>query len=188
MSSCRLFFLFVIASVLPAMAGPITFGQWYEFAFDTPGSFAFGCTPEPSSGACVPSDSGNTTFADPPPWTFTAPTPATFTITDAFLYGDAFNVYDFGTLVLTTPAVAVSRFDGCGSDPDFCLTDSLSSHGSVVLAPGSHSVTIQAYQMAPEIGAAYFERSSSISPSSHSLLSPLRERYYWIERLPKDCS
>ena len=166
----RILFLATLMLALPAFGGPVSLGVWYEFAFDVVGAPAFGCTPEPATGPCAPSDLGNTVYADPPPWTFTLPRGGTLRVTDAFRYGDAFMVFDFGSLVLTTPPVAIS-LNGCGSDPDFCYEDPESSHNSVFLAAGSHSITITPYQMAPEIGAAYFRVDDVPEPGTSAMMA-----------------
>src|SRR4029450_3325542 len=63
-------------------------GLWQEFHFLGTGSFADAC------GPCVPSSAGNSAFPPDPPWTFNIGGPGTLTVTDAFVRGDVFEVFD----------------------------------------------------------------------------------------------
>ena len=147
-------------------AGPITTdGQWYEFEFDTASS---GGDCYNGLYGCIPSSGGNSVPADDPPWTFNSLSPVNLTVTDAFLYGDAFSVFDFGAFIGSTPAVVMS---GSGSDdPDLALLDPAFSHASFSLSSGSHSITLEAYQTVDH-GCAYFRASSVPEPSTLLLLS-----------------
>jgi hypothetical protein len=139
-----------------AQSGTINFNQWYEFSFTSPTSWAKGCSPaDPSGPGCAPSSGGNSEFADSPAWVFSSLYPVTFTVTDAFLYGDAFQVWDSGVLIGSTPAVAIGGSSGL-SDPELALLDPNLSHASFVLPVGDHSITIFTYQTITG-GAAYFE-------------------------------
>src|SRR6185503_13661924 len=95
-----------LAFAAPAMADPIPFGTWLEFGFGTAGTPATGCDPaDPSGGFCISSSGTPTTFLGAPPWTFQAPVQgAVLLVTDAFLAGDRFQVFDFGLSIgLTSP-------------------------------------------------------------------------------------
>jgi hypothetical protein len=147
-------------------AGPITTdGQWYEFLFLDASSGGV-CL---NGNGCTPSSGGNSVPADDPPWTFNATNPVNLTVTDAFLYGDAFNVYDFGVLIGSTPAVAIGGDSGL-SDPNLALLDPKLSHASFLLSSGSHSITLVAYQTFSQ-GCGYFRASSVPEPSTLLLLS-----------------
>jgi hypothetical protein len=131
-------------------------GPWLEFSFGTTGSAAAGCSPaDPAGPICAPSSGGNSAFLDAPPWTFTTPFGgATMKVTDAFLYGDEFQVFDDGGSIGTTSPVDP---DGsCGSDPEDCYPDAASSSASFDLAAGDHSITIIATDSPFGGGAAYF--------------------------------
>lgn len=132
-------------------------GPWYEFSFAAAGVFAKGCAPaDPAGAGCVPSSAGNSQFVGAPPWKFVAPSDgATLTVTDAFLKGDTFEVYDNGNLVGSTSAVAVDAAS-CGSDPVPCLADATVSHAVFNLGAGAHSITIKALASPYQSGAAYF--------------------------------
>jgi len=140
-----------------APAGPVVIsGPWNEFSFSATGSFAKGCAPADSGGpGCSPSSAGNSHFASAPPWTFVAPSDGvTLTVTDAFLKGDSFEIFDSGVSIGTTSAVAASG--ACGSDPAVCVSDPTVSHGVFQLGPGAHSITIKAQNSPFGAGAAYF--------------------------------
>lgn len=82
------------------------------------------------------------------PFTFTSVVPVTMDVTDDFLKGDQFNVYDNTVLVGTTSLVAV---DATSPEvgPDAAFADATYSSGSFILGPGSHSIDIEA------IGASF---------------------------------
>src|SRR5262245_47358849 len=119
------------------VGGPVASvgGLWQEFLFAGPGSFATAC------GGCVPSSGGNSQFAPDPPWTFfiVGPKAGNLTVVDAFALGDTFQVYDFGIPLGQT---SVPSIGSCGSDPENCLW--IGSTRVYSMAPGPHSITIQA--------------------------------------------
>jgi hypothetical protein len=144
-------------------------GPWIEFSFGETGSFATGCFPaDPDGIGCVPSPGGNSVFGGAPPWTFTAPPGGvTLTVTDAFIRGDIFEIFDFGVSIGTTSAVDT---DGdCGDDPEPCLIDPLVSHGVFPLGPGPHEITIKASASPFGGGAAYFRVDAAEAKLDHFL-------------------
>ncbi len=155
--------LSLIMSSVPAVAGTIGLGTWYEFGFDPNHSHVVaGCLPNNPTG--VPCRTGTgTTNLDANPWTFTALTSVLFTITDGYLAGDSFDVLDFGTLIGSTPAVATNAHN-CGLDPRLCVTDSQISHASLLLGPGAHSITISV-RPAQVLGEGFFQVSAVPEPS-----------------------
>jgi hypothetical protein len=79
-------------------------------------------------------------------FTFTSAVPTRLTVTDSFIDGDRFLVYDKGLPLFLTSAPAD---DGAWvADPDTALHDPRWSSGSVVLAPGAHAITVQTVQVA----------------------------------------
>jgi len=78
------------------------------------------------------------------PYVFAFPFATTFSITDSFIVGDTYFVYDFGVLILTTTVGAGAPF-GVPGDPngEASWESGLYGIGSVVLAPGLHSITVQ---------------------------------------------
>jgi hypothetical protein len=152
-------FSMVIGIAAAAQADPIgTGGDWYEFLFASAES---GGAVSAGTGA-VPSSGGNSVYAPDPAWTFTSSSSMSLTVTDAFLYGDAFTVYDFGALVGSTPAVAIGGSSGL-SDPALALLDPGLSHASFLLGSGAHSLTMVAYQTVTP-GAAYFRTDAVPEP------------------------
>jgi hypothetical protein len=139
-------------------------GPWYEFSFADLGNDALGCFPtDPDGIDCIPSSSGNSLFAGAAPWTYTTQADTVLTVTDAFLRGGAFEVFDNGALIGTTPLVAATG--GCGDDPIPCLADPLVSHNSFLLGPGNHSTTIRPTAL-PAPGSAYFRVDAVPEPST----------------------
>ncbi|GGO87235.1 hypothetical protein GCM10011348_39950 [Marinobacterium nitratireducens] len=136
----------------PAFIGPIDTqinGPWLEFSFGAAGSVGPCVT-------CVPSSGGNSVYlVDPPEWTFTLPFGGgTLTVTDAFDYGDQFEVFDHNVSLGLTPLVPVGG--NCGSDPEVCLPDPASSSRVYPLAGGDHSIGLNVTVSPFGGGAAYF--------------------------------
>jgi hypothetical protein len=155
----RIFQCFLLASPLlfasaQSQAAPITSGQWYTFAFTAIGVDATGCQPADPAGLICTIDPISEA-APPAPWTFSVGAAgATLLVTDAFTYGDAFDVFNFGALIGSTSLVDLGT-GGCGSDPEACAADPLASTGLFNLAPGNFSLTIQPYQIV-SFGAGNF--------------------------------
>lgn len=152
----------VSALTIPAAAGPITLGQFQEFAFSTAGVPATGCDPaDPAGPFCIPSSGTPTTFLSAPPWTLTSPVSILLQVTDGFDSGDRFQVFDFGaSLGLTSaPASGVN----CGDDPAVCLATPGMSTGTFTLPPGNHSRTITP-TLAPSGGGAGYLRATNAVP------------------------
>lgn len=141
-------------------ATPITVGDplWYEFRFTTVGVDAVDGT------FTVPSSGGNSQEAPAPPWTFSSPVATSLRVVDAFMYGDAFNIYDFGSLIGQTSLVNIGGGTGI-SDPELTWLDPLFSSGTFLLAAGDHSLTIQPYQIYSS-GAAYFRVDAVPEPAT----------------------
>ncbi|HUK12272.1 MAG TPA: hypothetical protein VLW17_03140 [Thermoanaerobaculaceae bacterium] len=88
-------------------------------------------------------------------WDGTAPTPclenpftfnvgdagAVLKVTDAFVDGDQFAVYD-NLVLLGNTSAATDDGTQDGSNPDAAFVDPKFSHGTFALGPGSHSITI----------------------------------------------
>lgn len=170
-------------AVAPSLTGPIpTGGPWIEFAFTGTGSSATGCSPaDPGGPSCAPSSGGNSVFGGSPPWTFTAPAGgATITVTDAFLRGDQFDIFDNGNPIGTTSAPATTG--SCGDNPDPCLADPQVSHGVFSVGAGAHSITIKAKASPFGAGAAYFRIDQAPPALDHWLCydvkptAPFRQR------------
>jgi len=168
------FVLFSSAFLLTAnvaIANPITLGTWYEFGFD-PGhsSAAAGCLPvDPAGVPCRPPDPGVVSvLLGAPPWTFSSPSAVVLTITDVFLAGDNFQVFDNGTLIGSTNVPL--QFLSCGINPDVCLTNPNFAHGSFLMSSGAHSITI-GVMPAQILGEGFFRVDAVPEPSTLSLLA-----------------
>lgn len=132
-------------------AVPVGGTTWSEFRFTDTSTDATACP------FCTPSSGGNSQDAGDPPWTFVAPPiGAVLFVTDAFCKGDEFEVFDFGSSIGTTSAVATEA--GCAgvSDPTIAIADPEYSSGGFVMAPGPHSITIRPTESPFLGGAAYF--------------------------------
>lgn len=147
-------FVVSIVGVLPTMlnADPIIIGPWNQFSFDAVGVQARGCPP-PGGPPCSPLGV-NSVFIGEPSWTLSNSEPVTFRITDGFTSGDAFQVFDSGALILSTPMVPVGNT--CGNVPDFCFISPAISHAATLLEPGSHSITITPIAV-QNLGSAFFQ-------------------------------
>jgi len=134
--------VFGTGTVVPAFAGPLNVGAWSEFSFTDAGLPAAGCDPDdPAGGFCIPSSGTPTLFLNTPPWTFTAAVQgATLTVTDAFVSGDRFEIFDFGVSLGLTSA-PIPGID-CGDDPVPCLATPQVSSGIFSLGAGDHSITL----------------------------------------------
>jgi hypothetical protein len=129
----------------PASAGPIATGDWLEFGFTDVGALATGCDPaDPAGPFCISSSGTPTNPLDAPPWTFTAPGGGVqLTVTDAFLSGDRFQLFDFGVSIGLTSLPAAGIAVDCGDDPVPCLANPAMSHGVFLLGAGNHSLTLR---------------------------------------------
>lgn len=142
-------------------------GPWYEFMFNGVGVDAIACT-----GICTPSLGLNSVYAPDAPWTFDCPAGGCWlTVTDAFLNGDVFEVFDGGNPIgITSDVLDEGTCVPDETDPEDCLLDPLSSSEMFALGAGAHSITIKpTYQVTP--GAAYFKIETHSSPVAGELLS-----------------
>jgi hypothetical protein len=154
-------FLAVVAVAAPARASTIVPGDtWYEFLFDDAGSFAGGCFIGP--WGCEVGPAG-TAFAPSPAWTFSGE--VNLSVTDVYHSGDQFKVFDNLLELGTTPLVGTNS--NCGGDPAYCSQDDpYNSHGSWLLGPGDHSITIQAITSPYGNGIGYFQAEPVPEPAS----------------------
>ncbi len=135
-------------SFVESLAAVAPDGTWYRFQFGTTGSF----------GTSGPGDS-HYSGAPSPPWTFSCPTGGLicwFSVTDGFLLGDEFEVFDFGASVGTTSSVPTDNTMQCDNNPEVCFAGGWSS-AMINLGPGAHSITIQLTDSPFGGGAAFFK-------------------------------
>jgi hypothetical protein len=153
--------LSTVVVALPALASSIDGyidGPWMKFLFPQgAGQDATGIC-----NNCSPDPTAPTVDLESPAWDFSLTGMAEFRITDAFLRGDSFAVYDGGVLKLTTPSV--DEGVSCGSDPANCFGLADVSWGIFTLGSGSHSLTIKT-AVSPYTGggAAFFRIDRIIS-------------------------
>ena len=84
-------------------------------------------------------------------WTWNSPEAVRLDITDWAVVSDAFEVYDFGSLVGSTPilpdyvTLGIGAFDSppWTNDPDVAWAEPLFSKASFWFAPGPHDITIK---------------------------------------------
>jgi hypothetical protein len=159
-----------LAFTSPANAGPIQMGTWLEFGFGIAGVPATGCDPaDPSGPFCIESSGTPTSFLDAPPWTFQAPLQgAVLVVTDAFLAGDRFQIFDFGVSRGLTSLPSGSA--DCGDDPVPCLATAGISKGSFIFASGNHSISITPTLAPGGGGSAYLRVDAVPEPSTWILL------------------
>ncbi len=129
---------------------PTLDGGW---AYDQVQSYVISYGSTPTAGAA----------SDASPYTFTLGASATFQITDAFVSGDSYAVYNGNTLILTTSggiigssASATTGAAAWADPPDY-------SQGSIVLGPGSYSVTVESLNETAILPAGFFTELSSSS-------------------------
>ena len=146
----------------PAAATVIDGDIWYQFSYAEAGSPALGCDPaDPAGGFCIPSGGTPTSFAPPPPWEIALTQSGSFTVTDAFLSGDEFDVFDFGVPIGSTSAAGLGA--SCGDDPVPCLADPQISSGVFPLLAGAHSLTIVAADALEGGGTGYFRVGTEVA-------------------------
>jgi hypothetical protein len=106
-----------------------------------------------------------------PTFDFTAAGPVHITVTDAFLAGDIFDVYDNGSLLGSTSSPTAIFGSTCGANPDACLAGGWSS-GIWNLGAGSHLISFIATTSPFPPGDAYFrvDRGSVPEPGTLALL------------------
>jgi len=75
------------------------------------------------------------------PFTFTWPTPTDVYLTDVYVKGDQFELFDFGLSVGATSVVPIDF--GAESDPEVAFADPTYSSGVFHLGAGTHSLRIK---------------------------------------------
>jgi hypothetical protein len=135
-------------AALPALADNLDDQGWHAFHFDGTGSQAY----SKIDGS----------------YEFFATGPTAIKVTDGYDTGDQFTLYDYGTLLGTSSYVPLKPGDGCYI-PDMCYEDPLYSHGSWLVGPGLHEITIFMANSPWGGGDAWIE-SATPEPSSMILM------------------
>lgn len=124
-----------LATVGAAQASAVTTNQWYFFGFGAAGTALTGSSADgydtgPISGLGTPDGT----------WTITLTTTAELFWTDLQISGDRFEFYDGATLLgASGPDVAFGS--STGTNIAAALADSNYGKGSVILGPGSYSLS-----------------------------------------------
>jgi len=112
-------------------------------------------------------------------YAFTLASPAFFSITDQFVVGDVYDVFDGTTLVLvTTFNGAQSPLGTVGEQRGEAGWESAQfSHGQLLLAPGAHSITVEDTTSAFGIPAGFYVRldtaaSNTLDPDPPTVPEP----------------
>lgn len=149
--------LVALLIAVPSYAGPITVDAgWYGFCFGGAGS--------PASEGCQNSGIGECGN----PISFTATSAVLFKITDAFDYGDNFQVWINNALALTTPVVESGS--GSVSDPDTAFSNPAYSSGSLLLPAGIYTIEVYVVNSPYSGGGAYLEVETASVPEPATML------------------
>ncbi len=108
------------------------------------------------------------TDSDFSPYVYALSAPALFSITDAYIVGDQYFVYDFGSPILTTALFSGTAF-GDDAFVDAAWTSGLYQGGQVILAAGPHSLTVQGDGVGG-LPAGFYDRLDSVPEPSTLLL------------------
>jgi hypothetical protein len=155
--------VFLALSAGPGFCSAISVGNWYDDQWNgTVGTAVTDDTAYTGSLLTVVLDPGT------PPWTFSGP--AILVVTDLYVDGDQFEVFDNDVEVGTT-STPVNDGTTCGDDPVGC-TGSDWSHGTFVFGAGSHSITMTviAEGTGNTSGNGAFELTSVPEPASFGLM------------------
>ncbi len=101
------------------------------------------------------------------PFTYTSSHPTIIDITDDFLKGDRFEVFNFNTSIGLTSLVPVVE-DAMEVGPNTAFTDPTYSSGSFLVRPGSYSITIQAIGQSFDAGRGYIRIRKATVPEPAS--------------------
>ena len=144
-----------------AQATGILSGVWYTFQFGATGSALDACT------SCTV---GNIGVAAPSaPWTINLAGPFQLIVTDGFLAGDRFELFDFGVSLGLTSLVSSTSGGDCSNNVLGCLANPLFSHGTFLLGAGPHSLTGTVTISPFGAGAAFFIIRAVAVPEPGSL-------------------
>ncbi|WGV27686.1 PEP-CTERM sorting domain-containing protein [Halotia branconii] len=108
---------------------------------------------------------------DEGPFTYSSSYPTIIDITDDFLKGDQFEVFNFGTSIGFTSLVPVVE-DAIEVGPNIAFADPTYSSGSFLVSPGSYSLTIQAIGQSLDAGRGYIRIRKASVPEPISIPEP----------------
>jgi PEP-CTERM motif len=142
-------------------AGPIAFGQWYEFLSGAIGDDAHGCF-----GSCTATVPPSSEPGDADYTITVGPQGAVLFVLDLFLSVDQFEVFDGAVSLGLTSAPVPGSF--VGGDILAAIADPAFSRGSFLLGAGDHSLDF--FKTAGQPGAHVFRVDVAPVPEPASLL------------------
>lgn len=152
----------VLATAGSAQAGAIAVDTWYNFGFGSTGSPL-------TTPFAVDAGFGAVAVPDAGPWTFTLTGNAELFWTDLEISGDRFEFFDFGVSIGTSgPDVPFAS--STGTCIACALADTNYGKGSVILGPGSHSLTGTFLGVVGFGDGAFIVRTGVPEPGSLALL------------------
>ena len=104
------------------------------------------------------------------PYVYNLTGPALFRITDDFIVGDIYYVYDFGAPILTTSLPYAGVPTGFPDPGESAWQNPAYSGGEVLLAAGAHQLTIQGCGVGGLPAGFYTQLSSPIVPAPGAIL------------------
>jgi hypothetical protein len=115
-------------------------------------------------------DQGTGAFNSEGPLTFRSASPVVVKVTDAFLVGDRFEVYDNNVLLGATSRPVADGTNILG-DADAAFANPKFSRGAFRLGAGSHSLTVKLIEAAPgfSAGAGFLRVDSVPEPGALAL-------------------
>lgn len=160
--------LFVLVIFMTGIAGAVDNGA----PVSTKGLFSTAATTD----VCTPINVGDawfdtgSDFSNPPAfmwpgipaysdktYCYSNKEPTCLYVTDAFIPGDLFDVYDSGTMIGATPTVPIIYdYSGATSDPVIAYVDDNYSHGKFTLPAGDHEISFYTRD-GPMSGRGYFQ-------------------------------
>jgi hypothetical protein len=120
-----------------------------------------------NAGWSYDQDDAVMTPSESSPYMFTLANPAFFRITDSFVPGDVYDVFDSGKLVLVTSFNGAQSPLSLVGDPagEAGWVSPQFSHGELLLAAGAHSITVEDTTDAFGIPAGFYTRLDSAANS-----------------------
>ena len=117
-------------------------------------------------------DQINAAFVDSvdSPYIYNLTSPAYFRITDDFVVGDTYYVYDFGSLILTTSIPYAGVPTGFSDPGESAWQNSAYSGWEVFLAPGPHQLTVQGDGAGGIPAGLYTQLTSTVIPAPGAIV------------------
>jgi hypothetical protein len=104
------------------------------------------------------------------PYIYNLASPAYFRITDDFIVGDTYFVYDFGAPILTTSFSYAGVPTGFSDPGESAWQSSAYSGGEILLAPGAHHLVVQGDGIGGIPAGFYTQLTSAPIPAPGAIL------------------